>query len=563
MDGFTGDSSWETHSGSSPYLDAADDSDPGGQSGSWIYEDKTAGATAQWFNFANTAATGSDIVVNVSLRGLGDGGDYIQIYTDWTGSGGGALNGTVTPDASYSYKTIELGIHTATEINNLRIYLVYQSSGKGNEMWVDHMRIGLYRVGGSNHFDRPVTQGLSVASSTTRGYDGSRAGTQGISISNDAVRYVAFPRVPTVSLTFALDAIRGVTGSRSLTQGLTVSNDAAREYVGTRQLTQSLSLATNSIRAVDAARALSQSIGLAVDSVRSQSLLRNASRTVSFLVDATATLGGAAQELLRQVTASLSLSVDSVRGYQGERAAIQGLTLGVDSTRLIEVVRAASQGLTFTVDSVRSYSGARAAIQSLSLSVDATRIQGFMRQVSQGVSFVVDGARSMDVGRVASQTVSFLVDAVIDFSGGAQEFIRQVSMGISLSVDSIRRMDLHRSVTQSISLIVQNPNGVLNLVIKVVDSASTAVSEATVNLWDSLGNYVGVWQTNSTGYADIGGIAADNYTIQTAKENYQTNMNVYEFTETQVITITLSTLAKGGLLFIMVLILGLVAWTKR
>jgi len=133
-----------TKVGTAPYLNAQDEPTH------YIYTNK-AGYADGWYDFADTAATGGGISLNISLYCQGDGGDSIDIYIDYTGSGAGSLVGNVVPDTSYSYKTLDLGTHTASEINSARAYFVHVNAGKANEIDLDHARLGLSRTASENY----------------------------------------------------------------------------------------------------------------------------------------------------------------------------------------------------------------------------------------------------------------------------------------------------------------------------------------------------------------------------------------------------------------------------
>jgi len=130
--------------GDSPYLNAQDEPT------NYIYA-ASNGKMDGWYDFVDTMATGSGISLNISLYCQGDGGDSINIYIDYTGSGAGSLAGNIVPDTSYSYKTLDLGTHTVNEINNARTYFVHQSQAKANEIDLDHVRLGLNRIASTNY----------------------------------------------------------------------------------------------------------------------------------------------------------------------------------------------------------------------------------------------------------------------------------------------------------------------------------------------------------------------------------------------------------------------------
>jgi hypothetical protein len=74
--------------------------------------------------------------------------DHADVYVDYTGSGAGSLVGEVGAHTNWQYDTINLGVHTVSEANNLRVYFVVNAIGKANDVYIDHARIG---VRGVNH----------------------------------------------------------------------------------------------------------------------------------------------------------------------------------------------------------------------------------------------------------------------------------------------------------------------------------------------------------------------------------------------------------------------------
>lgn len=132
-----------TKVGTTPYLDADDSSE--------IYT-KSTDVWDGWYDFADTAATGTGFSVNVSILCYQEGaGESIEIVLDYLGGSGSSI-GSITPDTSYSYKTIVLGgTYSASEINQMRIYVIYHKVGKGDLVHADYARLGISRSGGTNY----------------------------------------------------------------------------------------------------------------------------------------------------------------------------------------------------------------------------------------------------------------------------------------------------------------------------------------------------------------------------------------------------------------------------
>lgn len=129
---------WSTENGNSPYLDEIGDDD-------WIHEAKAASAQEGWFDFDNTALSGS-FTVNFSFYCYGiDGDDGWNIFYDKTGTGGGVTLGTpvIALTGGYQWITsIDLpDIYTDSEVNNMRIYLDTFNGGGGDDRYVDCCRM--------------------------------------------------------------------------------------------------------------------------------------------------------------------------------------------------------------------------------------------------------------------------------------------------------------------------------------------------------------------------------------------------------------------------------------
>ena len=135
--------------GTSPYVDTQD------QPTNYVYEPKTAGILIGWFDFPSTTLTGT-ISVNITIYcnnddGVGD--DYADVYVDYTGSGSGSSVGSVAQHTGWQYDTIDLGSHTVSEVNNLRVYFGYQKVAAGDDVRIDHVRIGVSSSGANYEFD--------------------------------------------------------------------------------------------------------------------------------------------------------------------------------------------------------------------------------------------------------------------------------------------------------------------------------------------------------------------------------------------------------------------------
>jgi len=166
---------WDSNQGSSPYLDAPDETN-------YLWELSTAGQQRGWFEFSDTALSGTGITINVSIKCKNSdsaGNDGFDVYWDVTG-GGGALLGWYQPGTAWEYITVEVaGTFSATEVNAFRIYLDTHMSGQGDDVYADHGRIGLTQTGSDNYrFDREFSL-TSLTTTDTNEYLCIRTGTIG------------------------------------------------------------------------------------------------------------------------------------------------------------------------------------------------------------------------------------------------------------------------------------------------------------------------------------------------------------------------------------------------
>lgn len=114
---------------------------------------KTDGNDEGWFDFPSTTLTGT-LTVNISIYCKNNDGvndDYADVYIDYTGGGSGSDVGDVAQHTTYSYDTISLGSHTISEVNNLRVYFNYVKSKGADDVYIDHVRIGVSSTPSTNY----------------------------------------------------------------------------------------------------------------------------------------------------------------------------------------------------------------------------------------------------------------------------------------------------------------------------------------------------------------------------------------------------------------------------
>jgi hypothetical protein len=136
---------WE-EVGSSPYLGAQD------YPSNYIWS-TTNNRMERYFYFPSTTLTGT-LSVTISIycnNDDGAGDDKADVYVDYTGSGTGSYVGSVAQHTNWQYDTIDLGSHTVSEVNNLRVYFRYNGEGSADDVRIDHVRIGVNSPASPNY----------------------------------------------------------------------------------------------------------------------------------------------------------------------------------------------------------------------------------------------------------------------------------------------------------------------------------------------------------------------------------------------------------------------------
>lgn len=138
---------WE-EVGSSPYLGAQD------YPSNYIWS-TTNNGRERYFYFPSTTLTGT-LSVNISIycnNDDGAGNDKADVYVGYTGSGTGSYVGSVAQHTNWQYDTIDLGSHTVSEVNNLRVYFRYNDEGSDDDVRIDHVRIGVESLSGGTNYE--------------------------------------------------------------------------------------------------------------------------------------------------------------------------------------------------------------------------------------------------------------------------------------------------------------------------------------------------------------------------------------------------------------------------
>lgn len=140
-----------TEVGSSPYLGDLGPLDPPTN----YINTRSPNGMEGWFGFPNTTHIGT-ISLNISIYCKNNDGvsdDYAEVYVDYTGTGIGSLVGSVGAHTNWQYDTIDLGSHTVSEVNNLRVYFKYIKIGGNDDVYIDQVRIGVESGSGSFNYE--------------------------------------------------------------------------------------------------------------------------------------------------------------------------------------------------------------------------------------------------------------------------------------------------------------------------------------------------------------------------------------------------------------------------
>jgi hypothetical protein len=135
-----------TRIGTTPYVSVKD------YPANYVYT-ASNGAQIGWFDFPSTTLTGT-LTMNISIYcqnvdGAGD--DGADVFVDYTGSGSGTNVGRIGQHIAWQYDTINLGTHTISEVNNLRVYLQYYKSSTAHNVLIDRIQIGVSQPTAPNY----------------------------------------------------------------------------------------------------------------------------------------------------------------------------------------------------------------------------------------------------------------------------------------------------------------------------------------------------------------------------------------------------------------------------
>jgi hypothetical protein len=157
VDGYDGTRDDWTQAGSSPYLDAVDDTNR-------IYTNSANNKHGE-FTFDDTTLSGTFSSSYIELYSKQAGsGEYIEVEID--NGTGLTLVGSVTPDSTYSWKTIDVSsyLETRTMVDGAKMRVTYEKSGAGGVVDLDCARIN-YSATGYNLYKMDIEFNTSSVSS--------------------------------------------------------------------------------------------------------------------------------------------------------------------------------------------------------------------------------------------------------------------------------------------------------------------------------------------------------------------------------------------------------------
>lgn len=137
---------WDTKVGADPWVNAQDEPT------NVISEVASGDVIVGWFTFPSTTLTGT-LTVNISVycrNEDGAGDDWADVYVDYTGGAGSDI-GDVGQHTGWQYDTLAVGSLSVAEVNALKIYFQYKKSGGGDDVYLDHVRIGVSAEAGDDY----------------------------------------------------------------------------------------------------------------------------------------------------------------------------------------------------------------------------------------------------------------------------------------------------------------------------------------------------------------------------------------------------------------------------
>ena len=315
---------WDERNAPSPYL--ADEST------GYVHEVKSSAATEGYFGFADPSGTGTITSVYLYIECYGDDtNDQVNIYLNCDDGSDFLLVGGITINQlTYDWESLYLGrLDSWYDIQSAQIYLYYLGVGGGDDVFVRRAYLYVDYTPAGAEYTRDLSQGLTVASDSSRTWTLTRSLTQTMTTATLNSRTWSTSRATTQGISVGFDSYRTWSLSRALTQGITLSSSAVYDiFKGfTRSITLGLSLTIDSLRNWDLTRSLSQGMSLTSDSLRGWTLSRTLTQSMSFLSSTFAKLtawGGT--EFLRNIAMGLSLTTDSMRTWGLSRTLDQGLS---------------------------------------------------------------------------------------------------------------------------------------------------------------------------------------------------------------------------------------------
>ncbi len=451
------DSTWTDWAtvGTYPYVDAQD------QPTNMFEEMINDGDQVGWFDFPSTSLWGT-LNVNVSIycqNHDGAGQESADVYVDYTGTGSGTYVGTIGQHTDWQYDTIDLGTHTASEVNNLRIYVIGDKVGQPDHVRLDHIRIGVEKTT-TYELDLEVqwtSADFDEANEYLCIYGGSMGAEDiGVDVWYGSTWNNVFTDLSAgwnnVSVASYLDGstftirFKGGSETTDTTQN-TWQIDTTLLHMWTniyeRDTDESLEgLEASATTSLTRGRLPQQRVDVEAQASREGSFWRYASEEVII-----STVASAFKSVTKAVEQTLNIlaqatKIRSVSRLASESIIIQTLAESAETFR-----RTGMEAIGLLTQVVREWSLSRTITQPMEILTSATRQMTAIRATAQPIQILTQAIRQRTVIRLPS-----LILSIQTMAQAPSSIFRTIQQMLAISTDASRQWSLYRSLSQPLQL---------------------------------------------------------------------------------------------------------------
>jgi len=169
----------------------------------------------------------------------------------------------------------------------------------------------------------------------------------------------------------------------------------------------------------------------------------------------------------------------------------------------------------------------------------------YERNATLATTWGGDASRQYQGSRAGTQGFTVNADGLRSYYG-----VRSPNMPLSFAANATRRASFHRTLTGIFTFTFTTPSGINRLIIYVTDTLNRGIESAIIAVWGTTGTLEATGETNSTGYYDAGNVADGNYTILAQGENYQTSINIYTISTSELIVVTLTLIEEAVYMYL-------------